>query len=179
MIVTKRTLILTISMLLNVLVALLPSYWWYYSAGGMVVIKDSLFSFYLEFLGKELEIGIIINYILFAFRFYVISVSLYYIYLALKKDVINNYLLITWISYLYLLDPLLFYLLFNYVVGYVAPTKYPLFIIGSQNMTVFYKNVMVTILVESYPTTYYWIALFAGTFNLISRIIINRLSKLS
>ncbi|QGA53866.1 hypothetical protein GFS03_04370 [Sulfolobus sp. E5-1-F] len=171
MIVKKRTLILIISMLLNVMVSLLPGYWWYYSAGGIVVIKDSLFSFYLEFLGKELEIGTIINYILFAFRFYVISVSLYYIYLALKKDIMSHYLLITWISYLYLLDPLIFYLIFNYVVGYVTPTKYPLFIIGSQNMSVLYKNVKVTILVESYPTIYYWVAFFAGTFNLISRII--------
>lgn len=164
------------SMLLNILVALLPSYWWYYSAGGMVTIKDSLFSFYLEFLGRTLEIGTIINYILFAFRFYVISVSLYYIYLALKKEIIKHYLLITWVSYLYILDPLIFYLLFNNVVNYFTPVKYPLFIIGSENMSIVYKNVIVTVLVESYPTIYYWIALFAGTFNLISRIITGRLS---
>ncbi|WP_338602396.1 hypothetical protein V6M85_02130 [Sulfolobus tengchongensis] len=157
-----------IGMALNILVALIPQYWWYYSAGGIIIIKDSLFFIGLELLGKEYLIVTLINYFLFAFRFYVVSVALYYIYLAIK-GIKRSYLLIAWVSYLYILDPLIFYIVFNYVINIFVPARYPLFIIGSENMSINYQGVKIMMLIESYPTLTYWIALATGTINLIAR----------
>lgn len=165
-----RYYLLMFSMILNIIVALSPYYWWYYSIGGILVVKDSLFNLYVNLLGSNYEIINVINYFLFSFRFYVISVSAYYLYTA-YKGIRNTYLLIMWASYLYFLDPIIVYLIFEYILGSFMPIKYPFFIIGTEVIDVYENGTKISMPIESYPTLFYWFVLFVGTINLISRFI--------
>ncbi len=166
----RKYYLLMSAMLGNIIVALLPGYWWYYSVGGIVTIKDSLFGIYLQFLGREYEIIKLINIILFAFKFYVITISAYYLYKAYLGER-YNYMLIMWASYLYILDPIIAYLISNYLLGLFIKVNYPFFIIGSESINVEDKGVEVSMLIQSYPYVYYWIALAIGTLNLITRFV--------
>ncbi len=158
------------ALLLNIIVAVLPFCWWIYSVGGVAKINDSLFLLNIYFECQYLYISEFINIILIAFRAYVIAVSSYYLYIILRKGVKKNYLLIAWASLFYILDPVIMYLLFNYVISYfIQGVKYPFFIIGEEYVTFTYSGSKITMLIQSYPTLAYWFSLVVGIINLFSR----------
>jgi hypothetical protein len=158
------------SLISNIIIALLPFYWWYYGIGNLIEVADSPFMLNVIFLGSHLEIIQIVNLLLLAFRFYVVIVSGIYLYYVLKGKK-KTYGLIFWSSYFYILDPVVFYIIFNYLfplIGYGF--HYPFFIIGKEEINFAYKNTIVFASVYSYPTLAYWISLGSGTIYLFSRI---------
>jgi len=158
------------SLISNIIIALLPFYWWYYGTGNLIEVADSPFMLNIIFMGSQLEIIQIVNLFLLAFRFYVIIVSGIYIYYVIKGQK-KTYGLIFWTSYLYILDPIVFYIIFNYLfplIGYGF--HYPFFIIGKEKVDFTYQNTLISTIVYSYPSLAYWISLAAGTIYLASRI---------
>lgn len=162
----------TLALILNIVVAILPYCWWVYSVGGIIRVEDSLFLLNIYFEGQYLYISSFINAILFAFRFYVIAVSLYFLYLLLRKGEKRSYLLIAWASLLYIIAPVITYLIFNYLVShFIQGLTYPFFIIGQEYVEVTYSGYKITMLVQSCPTLTYWFSLAVGIINLVSRIL--------
>lgn len=160
-----------VALLSNIIISSLPGYWWYYSIGQLGIIQDSPFQLDVKLLNNDLLIINIINVFLFAFRFYVISISLYYAYLILAKKKKETYLTITWLSYLYILDPIIVYLIFNFILNHFIPIQYNLFIIGKENTVISSHGYVINTYIESYPTFEYLIALIGGTLNLASRVV--------
>ncbi|PVU74833.1 hypothetical protein DDW13_06025 [Acidianus hospitalis] len=161
-----------LALILNVVVALLPYCWWTYSVGGIIKIDDSLFLLNICLEGQYLYISNFINMILFAFRFYVIAVSLYSLYLILRRGEKRNYLLIAWASLFYILDPVIIYIIFNYILShFIQGVTYPFFIIGQESVEFTDSGYQITMLIQSYPTFTYWFSLAVGIINLISRFL--------
>ncbi|AWR96365.1 hypothetical protein DFR86_01575 [Acidianus sulfidivorans JP7] len=159
-----------ISLLFDIFIAALPGYWWYYSIGKLAIIQDSPFQIYVSFFDHDLILLKFINVFLFAFRFYIIGISAYYIYLLFKGKK-NTLLTITWISYFYILDPIIMFLLFNYALTYIIPVHYNFFIIGKENIVIQSGNYTISTFIESYPTEEYIIAIIVGSINLASKIL--------
>ncbi|MBW9141151.1 MAG: hypothetical protein K1T65_05580 [Candidatus Aramenus sp.] len=160
-----------LSLALNVVIALLPFYWWSYGIDGLIVVKDSPFQLYVNLLGQDLTILEIVNLFLFAFRFYVITVSSIYL-VYLYKGVRKTYGTVYYLSYLYVLDPVILYLAFNYVLPFLGySTSYPFFIIGKERMELSYSNAQISATVFSYPTLAYWFSLASGIIYLASRVL--------
>ncbi|EZQ11053.1 hypothetical protein CM19_02310 [Candidatus Acidianus copahuensis] len=160
-----------ISLLFNIIVAVLPGYWWYYSVGNIIIVKDSLFYLNINLLGNNIEIIKVINMLLFAFRVYVIVISISLLISTIRGNKVS-YLLISWASIFYILDPIIMYFAFNYLVSYFIPFHYNFFIIGKEIATFQYQY-KITMLIESYPSIQYWFALFVGILNLVSKFIRN------
>lgn len=160
-----------IALLLNVAISLLPGYWWYYSIGKLGIVESSPFEIYVSILGSSLLVINLVNVFLFAFRFYVSTISLYYVYSILTKGKKQTYLTITWLSYMYILDPVIIYLIFNFILASFFPAGYHFFIIGVENVTIQSGNYVITTYVQSYPTFEYFISLVVGSLNLASRLL--------
>ncbi|ARM74843.1 hypothetical protein [Acidianus manzaensis] len=161
-----------ISLVFNILISTLPGYWWYYSIGKLAVIQDSPFQIYISLFNQSLVITNFINVFLFAFRFYIIGISIYYIFLLLKGKK-NTMLTITWISYLYILDPVIIFIIFNFILKYFIPIHYNFFIVGEENISIHSGNYIINTYIQSYPTEEFILAIIVGSVNLASRIIKN------
>ncbi len=160
-----------VSLVLNVVIALLPFYWWSYGVDGLIAVYDSPFQLYVSVMNQELLIVELVNVFLFAFRFYVIVVSsVYLIYLFRGQR--KTYGTVYYLSYLYVLDPIVLYLVFNYLLPLIGySTSYPFFIIGKERIEMTYSGAQITADVFSYPTLAYWFSLASGVVYLASRVL--------
>ncbi|QKR00063.1 hypothetical protein GWK48_06465 [Metallosphaera tengchongensis] len=152
------------------LVTVIPLPWWYYSVGGIVTISDSPFQVLILFLGTRLFLSDVITFFLTAFRIYVFIISLGYM-VQVSRGYKKVYSTMFWFPVFYILDPVLIYVLFNFIPQLLGiPIQYPFFIWGTEKLSSSYKGNMITAYVQSYPTFTYWIALASAFLYPLSRL---------
>jgi hypothetical protein len=173
-VVRKLSLLSNVS---SLIIALVPYPWWEYSIGKAIVVKDSPFILDVSILGKTFDIFDFINLLLFGLRIYVIVISAFYIYYTLIGQE-RKYSGMFWATILYLIFPVISYVIFNYIVfnyflpviapSYSYSNNYPLIIIGSEPYLIQLGNTLVETYISSYPTIYYWICLALSLVYLVS-----------
>ena len=170
--------VLLIYYVASLAITLVPLPWWYYNVGGIFKVLDSPFQFSSELLGSYLIISDLINILLNAFRIYV-AVNLVYglAILLLRKEVVR-YSTMAWLPVFYIIDPVLIYLILNYLVPSILgeSISYPLVIIGSESFSTTYKNATIVMTIQSYPTTFYWLTLISPL-TYLSFLILNHKPK--
>ncbi|MCG3108920.1 hypothetical protein L3N51_01210 [Metallosphaera sp. J1] len=151
--------ITTIYYLLVAVVSIIPFPWWYYSVGGIVTIEDSPFQALIYFMGTRLILSDVITFLLTAFRLYVFILAIGYAFQSMRGNP-KIYSTMFWFPVLYVLDPILIYVLFKFIPQLLGvPIQYPFFIWGTETFTSTYKGDQIVAEVVSYPTPVYWFAL--------------------
>ncbi|AHC51868.1 hypothetical protein SUSAZ_07855 [Sulfolobus acidocaldarius SUSAZ] len=156
----------------SLIIALIPTSWWYYSAGGIANIYDSPFLLRVEFLGSYVIIVNIVNILLTAFRIYVIVNIVYALIYIFRKKQEYKYTTMAWLPVLYIIDPILTYLVLKFALPNYA--NYPFIIFGQETFTIHQGNTTASLLIVSEPTIAFWIS-FIPTIAYVAYLIIKRL----
>ncbi|MFP3043976.1 MAG: hypothetical protein RXQ96_02100 [Thermocladium sp.] len=181
------TLLYYIDSIIIIAISLLipPHYWWVYGISDLAVIKDSPFYLYITLLGKPLIISSLITIILIGFGLYVITVLLIYSYMLVKRGEARNYSTMFWLPILYVLDPVIVYLVLAIVMPHLVPllgnsslgtrlsslSSYPLVIIGQEQYSISIGGgEEMTLIIYSEPSMLYWLSLTAPLLYLASLI---------
>jgi hypothetical protein len=164
----------------SILITFIPLPWWYYSVGGIFVVYDSPFQISVSLLGSNLILAKLLNLFLNAFRIYVGINLVYNSLMLVRGKQVAKYSTMAWLPLFYMLDPLLIYVVFNYVISSVTGDtfRYPLLIIGVEDFVTSYNNVNIDMLIFSYPTLLYWFT-FIPTILYITALITGRKSSKS
>ncbi|BCU66569.1 hypothetical protein HS7_00060 [Sulfolobales archaeon HS-7] len=153
--------------------------WWNLRIGSLLELRDSPFHLAIYLSGQYLTLSELLNLFLLAIALYVTALSSGYIYYTLKgRPKITGTLF--WLTLLYLLDPIIVYLVGNYftpiiasALGYKVNLSYPFFIFGNQKISLD-TNILninsISFNIYSYPTLYYFIFLTLQLLYIPSRI---------
>ncbi|GGP20457.1 hypothetical protein GCM10007981_08610 [Thermocladium modestius] len=157
-------------------------YWWSYSMGELIAIKDSPFYLSIMLLGKYLLISRVITVLLMGFALYILTVLAFRLYESIFSDEPGNYSTMFWLPILYILDPVIIYLVLAIALPRLAPflgtlgtnlsgfSSYPLLIIGSEQYVINMGSESLALMVDSQPTLLYWISLTAPALYIASLI---------
>ncbi|MEM4080528.1 MAG: hypothetical protein QXY37_04330, partial [Metallosphaera sp.] len=103
--------ITTLYYILATVVTVIPLPWWYYNAGDIIRVEDSPFQILITFLGDRLILSDVITFLLTGFRIYVFVILISYAVQAARGNP-KIYSTMFWLPVLYLLDPVILYVLF-------------------------------------------------------------------
>ncbi|AWS00576.1 hypothetical protein DFR87_05490 [Metallosphaera hakonensis JCM 8857 = DSM 7519] len=161
--------ITSIYYVLVALISLIPFPWWYYSVGQIVTIEDSPFQVLIYFLGTRLLLSDVLTFLLTAFRLYVFIIAVGYAIQAMRGNP-KIFSTMFWFPVLYILDPILIYVLFKFVPTLLGvPIQYPFFLWGTETFTANVRGGQAVAEVVSYPTITYWMALATAVLYPFSR----------
>ncbi|BCU71455.1 hypothetical protein [Stygiolobus caldivivus] len=154
--------------IISLIIIVIPLPWWGYNIGGVFVITDSPFQITANFMGVNVIFADIVNLFLNAFRIYVGMNVIYGLFMLWSKNTIIKYSTPAWLPVFYVIDPILIYLVFNYVVSTAlgGHFSYPFLIIGTEDFMTTYQNTTVKMIISSYPTGVYWLAFIPTGFYL-------------
>ena len=162
-----------------------PHYWWTYGISDLAVIRDSPFYLHIMLLGKPLIISSLITIILMGFGLYIIAVLLAYSYMLVRRGEARNYSTMFWLPILYVLDPVIVYLVLAIVMPHLIPllgngsletrlaslSSYPLVIIGREQYSLSMGGgEAMTLTIYSEPSILYWLSLTAPVLYVASLI---------
>ncbi len=157
--------------------------------GELIAIKDSPFYLSIMLLGKYLLISRVITVLLMGFALYILTVLAFRLYESIFSDEPGNYSTMFWLPILYILDPVIIYLVLAIALPRLAPflgtlgtnlsgfSSYPLLIIGSEQYVINMGSESLALMVDSQPTLLYWISLTAPPALYIASLIERRRSK--
>lgn len=166
--------ITTLYYILATVVTVIPLPWWYYNAGDIIRVEDSPFQILITFLGDRLILSDVITFLLTGFRIYVFVILISYAVQAARGNP-KIYSTMFWLPVLYLLDPVILYVLFNFILQlFDLPMNYPLFFFGTETISSNIKGEQVKIEFVMYPTYVYWLSLATALLYPFSRIEIKR-----